>query len=159
MDCLAEAVGGNLKEVESELSVVKVPRPKAYVGERSSKELENFLWDMVSPMILLNLLLVIPPEDPLGDDAIVQPVLEVIEVFVLVFALEPSEVVIDASLSHRGMLIEAIEDMVPNWDLDCGLEEMQLAALAHCLDTWRVYLLDRRFVARTCVLHSHVLYR
>ncbi|CAL9000584.1 unnamed protein product, partial [Prunus brigantina] len=65
MDGLAEAIGGKLKEVETELSVVKltvsgsasshegsmttkikVPRPKAYVGERSSKELENFLWDM-----------------------------------------------------------------------------------------------------------------
>ncbi|KAH0987925.1 hypothetical protein GBA52_015102 [Prunus armeniaca] len=46
--------------------------------------------------------------------------------------------------------------MVPNWDLDCGLEEMQLAALAHCLDTWRIYPLDRKFVARTCVLHSHM---
>ncbi|CAL9006568.1 unnamed protein product, partial [Prunus brigantina] len=76
-----------------------------------------------------------------------QRVFEVIEVFVLVFALEPSEVFIDAYLSHRGMLIEAIEDMVPNWDLDCGLEEMQVAALAQCLNTWRVYLLDRRFVA------------
>ncbi|KAH0982199.1 hypothetical protein GBA52_009376 [Prunus armeniaca] len=65
MDGLAEAVGGKLNEVETELNVVKlavggsasshegsmttkinVPRPKAYVGERSSKELENFLWDM-----------------------------------------------------------------------------------------------------------------
>ncbi|KAH0987926.1 hypothetical protein GBA52_015103 [Prunus armeniaca] len=65
MDGLAEAVDGKLKEVETELSVVmlvvsgsasshegsmttkiKVPRPKAYVGKRSSKELENFLWDM-----------------------------------------------------------------------------------------------------------------
>ena len=76
--------------------------------------------------------------------------------FVLVFTLEPSEVSIDAYLSHRGMLIEAVEDMVPNWDLNCGLEEMQLAALARCLFTWRVYLLDRRFVARTVVLSSHM---
>ncbi|PQM38908.1 hypothetical protein Pyn_29440 [Prunus yedoensis var. nudiflora] len=109
----------------------------------------------VSPMVLLNSLKVIPPEDLLGEDALVQPVLEVIAVFVDVFAMEPSEVLIDASLVHRGMLIEAIENMVLNWDLDCGLEEMQLAALAHCLDTWRIYLLDRKFVARTCVLHNH----
>ncbi|CAL9019770.1 unnamed protein product, partial [Prunus brigantina] len=76
-----------------------VPRPKAYVDERSSKELENFLWDMkqyfkaakipdaeegsslqVSPMVLLNSLPVISPEDPKGEDAIMQPVLEVIKV-------------------------------------------------------------------------------
>ena len=134
MEKLQEAVGGKLKEEESELSMVKVP----------------------SPMVLLSSLPAIPPEDPKGEDTIMQRVFEVIEVFVLVFALEPSEVFIDAYLSHRGMLIEAIEDMVPNWDLDCGLEEMQLAALAHCLDTWRVYLLDRRFVARTVVLSSHM---
>ncbi|PQQ03138.1 hypothetical protein Pyn_34444 [Prunus yedoensis var. nudiflora] len=70
--------------------------------------------------------------------------------------MEPSEVLIDASLVHGGMLIEVIENMVPNWDLDCGLEEMQLTALGHCLDTLRFYLLDRKFVARTCVLHSHM---
>ncbi|PQP93632.1 uncharacterized protein Pyn_08039 [Prunus yedoensis var. nudiflora] len=46
--------------------------------------------------------------------------------------------------------------MKPNWDLNCGLEEMQFAALVHCLDSWRIYLLDRNFVARTCVLHSHM---
>ncbi|CAL9025612.1 unnamed protein product, partial [Prunus brigantina] len=134
MEELQEAVGGKLKEEESELSMVKVP----------------------SPMVLLNSLPAIPPEDRLGKDTIVQRVFGVIEVFVLVFALEPSEVFIDAYLSHRGMLIEAIEDMVPNWDLKCGLEEMQIAALAHCLDTWREYLLDRRFVARTVVLSSHM---
>ncbi|CAL9000422.1 unnamed protein product [Prunus brigantina] len=91
-------------------------------------------------MVLLNSLRVIPPEDPLGEDAIVQPMLEVIEVFVDVFAMEPSEVFIDASLVHGGMLIEAIEDMVPNWDLDCALEEMQLAASARA----------------NSVLHSHM---
>lgn len=65
MDGLVETIGGKLKEVETELSVmklavsgrtsshessmttkIKVPEPKAYVGERNSKELENFLWDM-----------------------------------------------------------------------------------------------------------------
>ena len=49
-----------------------------------------------------------------------------------------------------------VEGMIPNWDLDCGLEDMELAALAHYLYTWRVYLLDRRFVARTVVLSSHM---
>ncbi|PQM35667.1 hypothetical protein Pyn_34014 [Prunus yedoensis var. nudiflora] len=107
-------------------------------------------------MVLFNSLRVIPPEDPLGKDAITQLVLEVIEVFVDVFTMEPSEVFIDASLVHRGMLIEAIKTMVPNWDLNCRLEDMQLAVLAHCLDTWRIYLLDRKFVVRTCVLHSHM---
>ncbi|CAL9007245.1 unnamed protein product [Prunus brigantina] len=110
----------------------------------------------VSPMVLMNSQPGIPPEDPLGDDAFVQPMLGVIEVFVAVFALEPSEVFIDAFLSCRGILIEAIEDMVPNWDLNCGLEEMQLAALARCLYIWRAYLLDKKFVARTCVLHTHM---
>ncbi|PQQ10812.1 hypothetical protein Pyn_20144 [Prunus yedoensis var. nudiflora] len=107
-------------------------------------------------MVLLNSLRVVPPKDPLDEDALVQPVLEVIKVFVDVFAMEPSEILIEASIVHGGMLIEAIENMVPNWDLDCGLEEMQLATLAHCLDTWRVYLLDRKFVARTCVLPNHM---
>ena len=134
MEKLKDAVGGKLKEEESELSMVKVP----------------------SPMVLLNSLPAIPPEDLLGKDTIMQPVLEVIEVLVVVFAMDPSEVTIDAFLFHRGRVIEEIEDMIPNWDLDCGLEEMQLAALAHCLDTWRVYLLDRRFVARTVVLSSHM---
>ncbi|KAH0972230.1 hypothetical protein GBA52_024386 [Prunus armeniaca] len=52
-------------------------------------------------MVLLNSLRVIPPEDPLGEDATDQPVLEVIEVFVDVFAIEPSEVFIDATLLHE----------------------------------------------------------
>ncbi|CAL8992057.1 unnamed protein product [Prunus brigantina] len=88
-------------------------------------------------MVLLNSLRVIPQEDHLGDDAIEQLV---IEVFVDVFAIEPTEIFIDTSLVHGGMLIEAIENMEPNWDLYCGLEEMQFA----------------EFVARTCVLHSHM---
>lgn len=58
-------------------------------------------------------------------DAIEQPVLEVIEIFVDVFVVEPLEIFIDTSLAHRGMLIEAIENMEPNWDPNCGLEEMQ----------------------------------
>ena len=134
MEKLQEAVGGKLKEEESELSMVKVP----------------------SPMVLLNSLPAIPPEDPLGEDTIMQRVFEVIEVLVVVFAMDPSEVTIDAFLFHRGRVIEEIEDMIPNWDLNCGLEEMQLAALARCLDTWREYLLDRRFVARTVVVSSHM---
>ncbi|CAL8163031.1 unnamed protein product [Prunus armeniaca] len=89
----------------------------------------------VSPMVVLNSLRVIPPEDPSREDAIAQPVVEVIEVFVDVFAMDPSEIFIDASLVHGGMVIEAIENMESNWDLNCGLEEMQLAALVHCLDT------------------------
>ncbi|CAL2271811.1 unnamed protein product [Prunus armeniaca] len=99
---------------------------------------------------------VIPPEDPLGEDATDQPVLEVIEVFVDVFAIEPSEVFIDATLLHEGMLIEANENMELNLDLNYGLKEMQFEALAHCLDTWRIYMLDRKFVARTCGLHNHM---
>ncbi|PQQ15344.1 hypothetical protein Pyn_40713 [Prunus yedoensis var. nudiflora] len=95
---------------------------------------------------VVKLALIIPPEDPLGDDAIEQPVLKVIEVFVDVFAIEPSEVFIDATLLHMGMLIEAIENIEPNWDLNCGLEEMQFAVLAHCLDTWKIYLLDRKHI-------------
>ena len=134
MEKLKDAVGGKLKEEESELSMVKVP----------------------SPMVLLNSLPAIPPEDPLGEDTIMQRVFEVIEVLVVVFAMDPSEVTIDAFLFHGGMLIEDIEGMIPNWDLNCGLEEMQIAALAHCLDTWRVHLLDRRFVARTVALSSHM---
>ena len=134
MEKLQEAVGGKLKEEESELSMVKVP----------------------SPMVLLNSLPAIPPEDPKGEDTIMQRVFEVIEVLVVVFAMDPSEVTIDAFLFHRGRVIEEIEDMIPNWDLNCGLEEMQLAALARCLDTWREYLLDRRFVARTVVVSSHM---
>ena len=134
MEKLKDAVGGKLKEEESELSMVKVP----------------------SPMVLLNSLPAIPPEDPLGEDTIMQRVFEVIEVLVVVFAMDPSEVTIDAFLFQRGRVIGEIEDMIPNWDLDCGLEEMQLAALARCLYTWRVYLLDRRFVARTVVLSSHM---
>ena len=134
MEKLQEAVGGKLKEEESELSMVKVP----------------------SPMVLLNSLPAIPPEDPLGKDTIVQRVFEVIEVLVVVFAMDPSAVTIDAFLCQRGRVIEEIEDMIPNWDLNCGLEEMQLAALARCLDTWREYLLDRRFVARTVVVSSHM---
>ena len=134
MEKLQEAVGGKLKVEESELSMVKVP----------------------SPMVLLNSLPAIPPEDLLGKDTIVQPVLEVIEVLVVVFAMDPSEVTIDAFLLHRGRVIEEIEDRIPNWDLNCGLEEIQLAALARCLDTWREYLLDRRFVARTVVVSSHM---
>ena len=134
MEKLKDAVGGKLKEEESELSMVKVP----------------------SPMVLLNSLPAIPPEDLLGKDTIMQPVLEVIEVLVVVYAMNRSAVTIDAFLFHRGRVIEEIEDMIPNWDLNCGLEEMQLAALARCLFTWRVYLLDRRFVARTIVLSSHM---
>ena len=134
MEKLQEAVGGKLKEEESELSMVKVP----------------------SPMVLLNSLPAIPPENPLGKDTIMQPVLELIEVLVVVYAMNPSRVTIDAFLFHRGRVIEEIEDMIPNWDLNCGLEEMQLAALARCLDTWREYLLDRRFVARTVVVSSHM---
>ena len=134
MEKLQEAVGGKLKEEESELSMVKVP----------------------SPMVLLSSLPAIPPEDPKGKDTIMQRVFEVIEVLVVVFAMDPSEVTIDAFLFHRGRVIEEIEDMIPNWDLNCGLEEMQLAALARCLDTWREYLLDRRFVARTVVVSSHM---
>ncbi|CAL9000748.1 unnamed protein product, partial [Prunus brigantina] len=80
----------------------------------------------VSPMVLLNSLRVIPPKI-LWE--------KVIAVFVDVFAMEPSEIFIDASLVHGGMLIEAIENMEPNWDLKCGLEEMQLVALVHCLNT------------------------
>ena len=120
MEKLQEAVGGRIKEEESELSMVKVP----------------------SPMVLLNSLPAIPPEDPLEEDTIMQRVFEVIEVLVVLF--------------HRGRVIEEIEDMIPNWNLNCGLEEMQLAALARCLDTWREYLLDRRFVARTVVVSSHM---
>ena len=134
MEKLQEAVGGRIKEEESELSMVKVP----------------------SPMVLLNSLPAIPPEDPLGKDTIVQRVFEVIEVLVVVFAMDPSAVTIDAFLFQRGRVIEKIEDMIPNWDLNCGLEEMQLAALARCLNTWREYLLDRRFVARTVVVSSHM---
>ena len=134
MEKLQEAVGGKLKVEESELSMVKVP----------------------SPMVLLNSLPAIPPEDFLGKDTIMQPVLEVIEVIVVVFAMDPSRVTIDAFLFHTGRVIGEIEDMIPNWDLNCGLEEMQLAALARCLNTWREYLLDRRFVARTVVLSSHM---
>ncbi|CAL9011550.1 unnamed protein product, partial [Prunus brigantina] len=130
MEKLQEAVGGKLKEEESELSMVKVP----------------------SPMVLVNSLPAIPPEDPKGEDTIMQRVFEVIEVLVVVFAMDPSVVTIDAFLFHRGRVIGEIEGMIPNWDLDCGLEEMQLAALARCLFTWRVYLLDRRFLARTVVL-------
>lgn len=107
-------------------------------------------------MVLLNSLRVIPPEDPLVEDAIEQPVLEVIEVFVDVFAIEPSKVFIDAILLHGGMLIEAIENTEPNWDLNYGLEEMQFEALALCLNTWRIYMLDRKFVARTYRLHNHM---
>ncbi|KAI5327274.1 hypothetical protein L3X38_026670 [Prunus dulcis] len=55
-------------------------------------------------------------QDPLGDDAIEQPVLEVIEMFMDMFVMEPLEIFIDASLVHG----------------------------------------DRKFVARTCVLHSHM---
>ena len=134
MEKLKDAVGGKLKEEKSELSMVKVP----------------------NPMVLLNSLPAIPPEDPLGEDTIMQRVFEVIEVLVVVFAMDPSEVTIDAFLFQRGRVIGEIEDMIPNWDLDCGLEEMQLAALARCLYIWRVYLLDRRFVARTVVLSSHM---
>ncbi|CAL8169043.1 unnamed protein product [Prunus armeniaca] len=107
-------------------------------------------------MVLLNSLRVIPPEDPLGEDATDQSVLEVIEVFVDVFAIEPPEVFIDATLLHEGMLIEANENMELNLDLNYGLKEMQFEALAHCLDTWRIYMLDRKFVARTCGLHNHM---
>ncbi|PQP99051.1 hypothetical protein Pyn_25406 [Prunus yedoensis var. nudiflora] len=227
MDGLAEAIGGKLKEVVTELSVMKLAmsgmtsshemgrkskvgrdiwttrrltkgrRPrlfkivpkvkttrtkKAFSGcflcqgphrvkdcpkkqnlntivvkrDGGAEECSNF---QVSPMVLLNSLRVVPPEDPLDEDVLVQPVLEVIEVievFVDVFGMEPSEILIDASLVHGDMLIKAIENMVPNWDLNCGLEQMQLAALAYCLDTWRNYLLVRKFVARTCVLHNHM---
>ena len=102
MEKLKDAVGGKLKEEESELSMVKVP----------------------SPMVLLNSLPAIPPEDPLGKDTIVQRVFEVIEVLVVVFAMDPSAVTIDAFLFQRGRVIEEIEDMIPNWDLNCGLEKM-----------------------------------
>ncbi|CAL2278446.1 unnamed protein product [Prunus armeniaca] len=80
--------------------------------ERGAEEGSNL---QVSPMVLLNSLRVIPPEDLLGEDAIEQLVLEVIEVFVNVFVMEPLEIFIDASLVHKGMLIEAIENMEPNW--------------------------------------------
>ncbi|PQP95107.1 hypothetical protein Pyn_05951 [Prunus yedoensis var. nudiflora] len=104
-------------------------------------------------MVLLNSLRFIPPKDLLGEDAIEQPV---IEVFVDVFAMKPSEISIDASLVHEDMLVEVIENMKPNWDLNCGLEEMQFAALAHYLGTLKIYLLDRKFVSRICVLHNHI---
>ncbi|PQQ20782.1 hypothetical protein Pyn_10453 [Prunus yedoensis var. nudiflora] len=54
----------------------------------------------VSPIVLLNSLRVLPPEDPLGEDAIEQPVLEVIKVFMDVFSTEPSEIFINTSLVH-----------------------------------------------------------
>ncbi|KAH0977234.1 hypothetical protein GBA52_026953 [Prunus armeniaca] len=66
--------------------------------ERGAKEGSNL---QVSPMVLLNSLRVIPPEDLLGEDAIEQLVLEVIEVFVNVFVMEPLEIFIDASLVHK----------------------------------------------------------
>lgn len=103
----------------------------------------------VSPMVVLNALLFEPPEDSLGMDAIEKPALEVIEVFVDAFAMEPSEVFINASLLHGSMLVKAIGNMIPNWDLKCGMEEMQYVALTYCLDTWRMYLLHCRFLART----------
>ncbi|ONH90961.1 hypothetical protein PRUPE_8G085600 [Prunus persica] len=65
MNGLVEAIGGKLNKVEIGLGIVKlslsgrtssqegsmmtkikVPELKAYVGEWSAKELENFLWDM-----------------------------------------------------------------------------------------------------------------
>ncbi|VVA37600.1 PREDICTED: uncharacterized protein [Prunus dulcis] len=91
-------------------------------------------------MVVLNALLLEPPEDSLGMDAIEKPALEVIEVFVDAFAMEPSEVFINTLLLHGSMLVKAIENMIPNWDLKCGMEEMQYVALTHCLDTWRMYL-------------------
>ncbi|CAL8990847.1 unnamed protein product, partial [Prunus brigantina] len=70
-------------------------------GDRGAEEGSSL---QVSPIVLLNSLRVIPPEDPLVEDVLVQPLLEVIEVFVDVFAMEPSEVFIDASLLHGGSL-------------------------------------------------------
>ncbi|PQQ03928.1 hypothetical protein Pyn_19152 [Prunus yedoensis var. nudiflora] len=69
-------------------------------------------------MVLLNSLRVIPPKDPFGEDAVEQPVLKVIEVFV------------------------DVRDAV------CGV-----GALSGYL---RIYMLDRKFVVRTCVLHNHM---
>ncbi|CAL8134855.1 unnamed protein product [Prunus armeniaca] len=107
-------------------------------------------------MVVLNALVLEPPEDSLGMDAIEKPALKVIKVFVDVFSMEPSEVFIDASLLHESMLVEGKENRIPNWDLNCGMEEMQYVALAHCLDTWRMYLSHCRFLERTCVMHNHI---
>ncbi|KAL0281711.1 UNVERIFIED_CONTAM: hypothetical protein Sradi_7294600 [Sesamum radiatum] len=44
LNVLKRAVGR--EEDRASLSKIKVPDPKAFGGQRSAKELENFLWDM-----------------------------------------------------------------------------------------------------------------
>ncbi|PQM43265.1 hypothetical protein Pyn_40420 [Prunus yedoensis var. nudiflora] len=186
MDGLGEAIAGKLKSVKNEQGgkrhlankpVNKGKEIKVVLDGAKGKEYKDkkkfsgyfFANDLTidggvdegnnlqaSPMVLLNSLRFIPPKDPLGEDAIEQPVIGVIEVFVDMFAMEPSKISIDAFLVHGNMLIEAIENIESNWDLNYGLEEMQFAALAHYLGTLKIYLLDRKFVSRTCVLHSHM---
>lgn len=76
--------------------------------------------------------------------------------FVYIFAMQHSKGFIDATLLHGGMIVEVIKNMILEWDLDCKLEEIQYVDLAHCLDVWRIYLLDRKFIARTYMLHNHI---
>lgn len=85
-----------------------------------------------------------------------QSSLEMIEVFVDIFAMQHSKGFIDTNLLHGGIFLEVIKNMIPKWDLDYKLEEIQYVDLAHCLDVWRIYLLDRKFIARTYVLHNHI---